>query len=167
MTRIKRARPALIVAVLALIAAVAGTALAGPTADTSKPARTIAKIAKKKAKKALNKAKANAALLEALCGRGASAAGSATCLQITTVTRRGPTVTVNVNRQGSSTASCNAGERATGGGFSLDGQIADAHVFRSKPDSGVPPTQWTAQAFHGSAFQLPFTITAYVVCAFP
>ena len=79
MSRIKRARPALVVVVLALIAGVAGTALAEPTATTSKPAKKIAQDAKKKAKKALNKAKANATLLDELCGPGASAAGSETC----------------------------------------------------------------------------------------
>jgi hypothetical protein len=80
MSRIKRAKPALVVAVLTLIAAVAGTALAGsgPDANTAGAAKT-AKKALKKAKKALKKANANATLLDELCGPGASAAGSETC----------------------------------------------------------------------------------------
>jgi len=81
MTRIKRARPALVVAVLVLIAAVAGTAIAGsgPDANTSASAKKTAKKALKKAKKAKKQAKQNAALLADLCGPGASAAGNATC----------------------------------------------------------------------------------------
>ena len=56
MTRIRRARPALVVVVLALIAAVAGTALAGPEANT---AGTRAKKALEKANRALKKTKKN------------------------------------------------------------------------------------------------------------
>ncbi len=59
MSRIKRARPALVVVVVALIAAVAGTALAGSGTDanTSASAKKTAEKALKKAKKALKKAK--------------------------------------------------------------------------------------------------------------
>ena len=80
MTRIKRARPALAIVVVALIAAVAGSALAGsgPEANTAGAAKK-AKKALKKSKKALNKANANATLLDELCGPGAAAAGSETC----------------------------------------------------------------------------------------
>ncbi len=81
MSRIKRARPALVVVVVALIAAVAGTALAGsgPDANSSASLKQQVKKTKKKASKALKKAKANAAVLDA-CSSGASAAGSAaTC----------------------------------------------------------------------------------------
>ncbi len=80
MSRIKRARPALVVVVVALIAALAGTALAGsgPDANTAGAAQK-AKKALKKSKKALKKANANATLLDELCGAGASAAGSETC----------------------------------------------------------------------------------------
>ena len=80
MSRIKRARPALVVVVLALIAAVAGTALAGsgPDANTSGLKQTVKKT-KKTAKKANKRSKQNAALLDELCGPGASAAGSETC----------------------------------------------------------------------------------------
>ena len=86
---IRRVRPssAVAIAVLALIAALAGTALAG-SGPTANPAGKADK-ALKKAKKANRTAKANAALLEDLCGDGASAAGIETCTAPTGPT--GPT----------------------------------------------------------------------------
>ncbi|MEV5954128.1 hypothetical protein AB0M11_10220 [Streptomyces sp. NPDC051987] len=57
---------------------------------------------------------------------------------------------------GAVTATCDAGDFATGGGFVAAGNAAASESF---PGGGTPPTQWTATATTGQ------TIVSFVVCA--
>ena len=62
---------------------------------------------------------------------------------------------------GTSTASCNPGERATGGGaFASDGFIYDS----SPTQISGTPTSWQAQASDGNAAT---EVQAWVICASP
>jgi hypothetical protein len=79
------------------------------------------------------------------------------------------TVRVGPAELGTSTASCNPGERATGGGgFGLD---AGSYIYNSRPvqDAGETPTAWAAQAASAADATLdePLTVQAYVICAAP
>jgi hypothetical protein len=75
------------------------------------------------------------------------------------------TVVQGAQALGTSTATCPAGERATGGGGFV---IApDAYLFDSSPPTTAqPPTAWQAQA-EFVATGLPAQVQAYVVCAAP
>jgi hypothetical protein len=69
---------------------------------------------------------------------------------------------------GSSTATCPAGQRATGGGgFVPDAPGGDAFLFDSSPPTNAqPPTAWRAQADEAVS-GLPANVQAFVVCAAP
>jgi hypothetical protein len=73
------------------------------------------------------------------------------------------TVRLGPAASGTSTATCNAGERATGGG----GFSSDGFLFDSSPNatSGTP-TDWVAQAELGDGSG-PAQVQAYVICASP
>ena len=180
MSRIKRARPALAVVVLTLIAAVAGTALAGsgPDANTSASLKQKVKKTKKKANKALNKAKANAALLDELCGPGASAAGSESCTApqgptgatgaagATNVTVRlgpGPAL-VAAGAFIEDTASCNPGEVATGGGYFALGDATRSRFYNNGPQG---TTEWKASVSNDIGAPASVGVRARVICSAP
>ena len=181
MSRIKPARPALVVVVLTLIAAVAGTALAGsgPEANTSGLKKQVKKT-KKKANKANKRSKQNAALLKELCGDGASAsvAGSATCTApqgptgatgaagATNVTvRLGPgSALVAAGGSIGDTASCNPGEVATGGGYFALGNATRSRFFNNGPQG---TTEWKASVFNDSGAPMSVGVRAQVICSAP
>jgi hypothetical protein len=72
------------------------------------------------------------------------------------------TVRPGASASGTSTASCNQGERATGGGgISSNGFIVDS---TPSPQSGTP-TGWQAQADDGGGN--PANVQAFAVCAAP
>ena len=80
---------------------------------------------------------------------------------------RGPQGATNVTVRegalavGTSTASCNPGERATGGGGSTDPGFLD----QSRPvQTSGTPTAWQARAADGNT---PVEVQAYVICASP
>jgi hypothetical protein len=60
------------------------------------------------------------------------------------------------------TASCDAGDRATGGGGTTSS--ADVYLYSSAP-TGSPPTGWTASAGEDSGIPGTWSLTTYVVCA--
>jgi len=86
---------------------------------------------------------------------GAPGAAGATNVTV----RLGPEVA------GLSTASCNPGERATGGGGIATGP--DGALWDSSPTQATgTPTSWDAQAIDVTT-STPDTVQAYVVCAAP
>ena len=65
------------------------------------------------------------------------------------------------------TANCNPGEIALGGGGET---IFDAYLSESRPQpstAGATPTGWTAQARHEPAAAHDVTVTAFAICARP
>jgi hypothetical protein len=79
------------------------------------------------------------------------------------------TVRVGPVDLGFSTAECNPGERAVGGGgFTGD---AGGYLYNSTPleDPGQTPTGWTASAASAADATLdePVNVQAWVVCAAP
>ena len=89
----------------------------------------------------------------------------------TNVTSRvGTDFVVNRNNFASGTATCNAGERATGGGVHSVTNDFYPQLVQSEPVGSSPPTGWKATvALHDQATQAPATatMTPYVVCAAP
>lgn len=72
------------------------------------------------------------------------------------------TVRESAPANGTATASCNPGERATGGG----GSSPPGYLFESRPaQTSGTPTSWQAQADDGSGN--PASVQAYVICASP
>jgi hypothetical protein len=79
------------------------------------------------------------------------------------------TVRVGPIELGQSTAPCNPGERAVGGGgFTGD---AGGYLYNSTPeqDAGQTPTAWTASAASAADATLddPVNVQAYAICAAP
>jgi hypothetical protein len=71
--------------------------------------------------------------------------------------------------EGESTASCNSGERAVGGGgFTPE---SGGYIFNSTPveAAGQTPTAWTASAASAAedSFDEPVQVQAWVICAAP
>ena len=94
------------------------------------------------------------------------AAGAAGAPGVTNVTTRANTTSAPV---GSSdvTASCQAGEKAVGGGPSYTNDEPEITVQQSKPSpatDGSTPTGWTVRYV---VTGIPHTVTALVVCARP
>jgi hypothetical protein len=78
------------------------------------------------------------------------------------------TVRVGAVASGVSTASCNPGERATGGGGFTE--AAGGFLYNSSPEQGAgTPTAWTASAASAADATLddPVDVQAYVICAAP
>lgn len=106
MSRISRPSPAIIVAVVALVAALAGTAVAGPGASTSAVDKSdVKRIATKKADKAVQ------------------AAFPITSADLGLVNTRTQNVNVPNNQPGSTTATCQTGERVLSGGVRHNGNF--------------------------------------------
>lgn len=180
MTRFKRARPALVVAVVTLVAAVAGTALAGsgPDANTAGAAKT-AKKALKKAKKANKKAKNAQTAADSAQTAANSAQDSANSAQATAdnslqnPVRR--VVAISPSTDGADqtrdvTASCPAGEKAIAGGgmwTGLDGVPTGFNILQgSRPVPSTagtgPTTGWQATGKTDSADVRQ--LRAYAIC---
>lgn len=94
--------------------------------------------------------------------QGAAGANGATSVVIRTTTITG-------NGAASGTIPCNAGERATGGGFAAGGNGAGIRVFNSRPfpsTAGATPTAWDVSVLQdGGAAAV--SVPIYVVCAAP
>jgi hypothetical protein len=79
------------------------------------------------------------------------------------------TVRVGAVELGDSTAACNAGERAVGGGGFTD--AAGGYLYNSTPaeNEGETPTAWTASAASAddATLDAPVDVQAYVICAAP
>ncbi len=80
---------------------------------------------------------------------------------------RGPAGATNVvvrtaNGIGTATASCAAGERATGGGG--DAVTGGSFLYQSRPE-GSPPTEWRVRGEEVDGTDT--SVTAYVLCASP
>jgi hypothetical protein len=93
------------------------------------------------------------------------------------VTRRGNLHYVNADQTASASASCGAGERVTGGGFTIGiGNVRDVVVSRSGPTptpDGGPidnPTGWSVTALNQDVDKNdiePYDLYAYALCASP
>lgn len=81
--------------------------------------------------------------------------GGMTCRRVS-----GPGTTVGTGSQGSDTATCGAGEWATGGGGSSTGTGSTTTMIAQTP--GDPPTSWTVGFYNDSG--ATDTLTAYAVC---
>jgi hypothetical protein len=66
---------------------------------------------------------------------------------------------------GDLTPSCNRGDYATGGGFTLAGATTPAEVFSSQPGGGAPPTLWSVSYYNDLSTSVE--VIAYVVCQSP
>jgi len=80
---------------------------------------------------------------------------------LTTYVNNGPSTNVPANNFATSTANCDAGDIATGGGSTL-GTVAK--LVSSLPTfTGITPTGWAVQAFNPTT-QLSVFIAAVVIC---
>lgn len=91
--------------------------------------------------------------------QGATGAAGATNV----VVRVGSATNLPSNSLVTVVVSCQAGERATGGGAATQGGGAGAHMEQSFP-TGAPPTGWEATYFNQGPTATGF---AFVVCASP
>ena len=127
---VSRPSPAMVVAVIALIVAISGTAYAAGKIGT-KQLKKNAVSTKKIKDDAVTAAKlANNAVTGAKLANGA----------VGTVVRVGPDVTVGANTYGRADASCNPGERATGGGAFNESNVSTFSVTSSYPTTAQTPT---------------------------
>jgi hypothetical protein len=81
---------------------------------------------------------------------------------------RKTTTTVPNNTSKALTVSCNAGERATGGGGALIGTTStNQRLITSIPTAvaGTVPDGWSVTAFNGTGATR--TLEVYVICAAP
>jgi hypothetical protein len=164
MRRISRPSPALAVAVAALFVALSGTAWAVGNAIVPLATRALnADNAKKLGGK-------TAAQIAAMPGRAATLGGK-TADQIAAIPGPASAVaslvsnksvpwSLNPGQQGPFTAACNAGQKATGGGF--DNPTGSALAFESKP--GADGASWSVYELNLSS-SAPASGSVYVVCA--
>jgi hypothetical protein len=80
----------------------------------------------------------------------------------TNVTVRTAPLSVGVGPEAAATASCNGGERATGGGYDVESGGVTVQDSRPEPATGTP-SGWHVGATATGAGQL----TVYVICAAP
>jgi hypothetical protein len=85
------------------------------------------------------------------------------------VTVRSIGLAVNAQTSNTATAPCNAGEKATGGGWSQGtGDALNTVILKNgepSPSTGTP-TGWTVQLFNNDATDQQ-TYTVWVICAAP
>ena len=85
----------------------------------------------------------------------------------TNVTTRVVTASLPVGNQ-TQTASCNAGEKAVGGGFSIanapEPEVEGYETHPSPTTDGSTPTGWTTLF---TITGIPHTVSTYVICASP
>jgi hypothetical protein len=82
------------------------------------------------------------------------------CPSFQVVQRNGPTITIPVESQRTTTALCEPGELATGGGYTADVPVIIV-VSKALPDN----TGWTITAHNGFGVNVPLTASAYAECA--
>jgi hypothetical protein len=181
----RKPSPALIVAIVALSAALVGTAVAGPIAGISlskKEKKQTSKIARKQANKVFNKRRGQLVGPQgpkgengAVGSRGPTGPSGATNV----VMRKGPSFSISRNSFAVGNATCNPGERATGGGVLTENVYYPTVVSsfplpqpnEASPNNGVTPTGWRvwmANKDVGSD-EAPASTSAtpYVICASP
>jgi hypothetical protein len=164
MRRISHLSPALAVAVLALFVALSGTAWAVENAIVPLASRALnADNSKKLGGK-------TAAQVAAMPGPAATLGGK-TAVQIAATPGPASNVaslvsiksmpwSLNPSQQGAFTAACNAGQKATGGGF--DNPAGSALTLESKP--GTDGASWSVYELNISS-SAPASGSVYVVCA--
>jgi hypothetical protein len=164
MRRISCPSPAMVVAVAALFIALSGTAWAVGNAVVPLARRALnADNAKKLGGK-------TAAQVAAIPGPAATLGGK-TADQIAAIPGPASAVaslvsiksvawSLNPGQQGPFTAACNAGQKATGGGF--DNPNGSAVAFESKP--GTDGASWSVYELNVSS-SAPASGSVYVVCA--
>jgi len=159
--------PALIVAIAALFIALSGVAVGLPgknnvdKGDIKKNAVSTKKIKDD----AVTAAKlANNAVTGAKLASGA----------VGTVIRVGPDTTINANNYGRADASCNPGERATGGGVFNESNVNNLYVTSTYPTTaqtpasrpptgnGQTPTGW--RVWMRDQVGTPQVVNVFVVC---
>jgi hypothetical protein len=102
---------------------------------------------------------------------GAKGANGATNV----VMRQGADAVIPASSFGVATASCQSGERATGGGVYNEANVSALHVTSSYPTpnptsppatgNGQVPTGW--RVWLANSIATPYTVQAYVICAAP
>jgi hypothetical protein len=164
MRRISCPSPAMVVAVAALFVALSGTAWAVGNAIVPLASRALnADNAKKLGGK-------TAAQVAAMPGPAATLGGK-TADQIAAIPGPASAVaslvsiksvswSLNPGQEGPFTAACNAGQKATGGGF--DNPTGSALAFESKP--GTDGASWSVYELNVSS-SAPASGSVYVVCA--
>ena len=175
--KFRRPSAGLVVGVIALAVAMSGSAVAASliTSARIKDGTIQLKDISKKTRTALKGQRGPAGAAGATGPQGAQgnpgaagAAGAAGANGATNVVvRQGTLISVAAGASGIVTASCNPGERATGGGNSISG-LGGWQVIESFPTPGTAgstPTGWRVDASNntGSANNL----VAIVVCASP
>jgi hypothetical protein len=95
--------------------------------------------------------------------QGPAGANAATHVVVRTAQGAIPAGTTGAPGCGSATASCNPGERATGGGASIAG--VHAQLTDSSPASINPPTSWFGQGKDTDS--TTDNVNVYVLCASP
>ena len=169
--KFRRPSAGLVVGIIALIVAMSGSAVAASliTSARIKDGTIQLKDISKKTRTALKGQRGPAGAAGATGPQGAQgnpgAAGANGATNV--VVRRGTLISVANGASGIVTASCNPGERATGGGNSISG-LGGWQVIESFPTPGTAgstPTGWRVDATNntGSANNL----VAIVVCASP
>ena len=175
--KFRRPSAGLVVGIIALIVAMSGSAVAASliTSAQIKDGTIQLKDINKKARTALKgqKGPAGATGATGLQGNpgatglqgnpGVAGANGATNV----VVRQGAVASVANGATGSVTASCNPGERATGGGNSISG-LAGWQVIESFPTPGTTgstPTGWRVDALNGTG--ATNNLVAIVICASP
>ncbi len=169
-----RLTPSLVISMLALLVALSGTGIAATVVPLAKRALTA-----NKAKVATNALKLNGQTATQIAATPGPATDSATLNGQTAAqiaATPGPTSSLSaglftyrtqsfsVDAQGATaqdTALCLSGQKAIGGGWSIDSGLASVTVDRPMPDG----SGWRFAIFAESGNDLPAQGTIYVVCA--
>ena len=163
-TRVSRPSPALVVALIALFVALGGTA--GAVVTQAVPLAKRALVAEN-AKKLGGR---TAAQVAALPGPATSLGGK-TADQIAAtpgpassiaglISVKSAAWSLSPNQAGAFTVACDAGQKATGGGF--DNPVGDALPFESEP--GTDGASWSVFELNLSS-TAPASGSVYVICA--
>jgi hypothetical protein len=166
MKRLLRHRPSsgLVVAIVAVVLASTGSAIAASQITSKQIKNGTIQLAdiSKSARKSLEGGRGPEGAPGAPGPAGAPGAPGATKV----VVRQGTVVSVTNGTDGTATASCAPGERATGGGNSIAGSTWS--VMESFPTGGnstTPPTGWRVDAHNGAGTAQ--NLVALVICSSP
>jgi hypothetical protein len=178
--RIRKPSPAMTVALIALFVALGGSSYAAlklpKNSVGNKQIKNNAVTAGKVKNGTLStsdfSAKSRSGLVGPAGPAGAKGANGATNV----VMRQGADATIAKSAFGSATATCQPGERATGGGVFNEDNVLQVQVTSSYPTpnpasrpatgNGQVPTGWRVWARNDSA-TTDYVINAYVICAAP
>ena len=93
--------------------------------------------------------------------------GSAGATNVTIRTGAAVTVPTTGSRTATATASCNTGEKATGGGYTAGRREITAYEDQPTASAGSTPTGWKVTSYNAGSGNNSNTLTAYVICAAP